>query len=769
MASIVDRLRGRSGAELGTRGLQAMRAQLERLQQLMGGASPRAPSGIALAPDRGFASLGIAAGGPRVIARAVAAHDQEWESSVRAQCVQLERGFVSMLGFDALPIGHPPKWHREALSGVQAPLRHWSRIDHLDTSRVGDHKILWEPNRHQYLLAPAMCWLLDGDERAFGLVKLHLESWLTENPPGVGINWASSLEIAYRAIAWCWLLWLLADAPWENLRPRLAACLEAHGRHIERYLSTYFSPNTHLTGEALGLFYLGTVLEGSRHAARWRAKGAGILEQWFDRHVLADGVYFEQATQYHRYTTEIYLHYALLGESTGWKVSIAVRNALGRLFDVLCSIAGGDGRIPLLGDDDGGLLLPLDHRPPDDVRALLLAGAVFLQRPELIPPGSCPALAYWLCGIEPTERLIRDGAAVPGWRDRYFEEGGLATLRDGWTRDDAVAVIDAGPHGALSCGHSHADAMAMTLTMGGSPLFIDRGTLTYTGSERDEYRSTRSHNTLEIDRESSITPAEPFRWSNVPQRARGVVYSSREVCAFAGVAFGHRGSPAPSMHQRWVLHQRAGAWVILDRGYRTGARTGIVRWQLASGLRAEPLDARTVLVWSPKAAVLATVFAPVSCAMRVVARNVSPRLGREVTAQVLEICADQSLTAMTVIVPGRAIGMAGESSTAPVAPGLAFKWQDHAGRHQISRTPLGVEAGGLQISGDLVWHMDRTESTTCPGAWRELVAVLRRLEADPGVSERHVTTPPEILGKITVFEKVSGEWASRPIDEPKRD
>jgi hypothetical protein len=34
---------------------------------------------------------------------------------------------------------------------------------------------------------------------------------------------------------------------------RLLVYLAAHGRHIEKYLSHYFSPNTHLTGEALGL------------------------------------------------------------------------------------------------------------------------------------------------------------------------------------------------------------------------------------------------------------------------------------------------------------------------------------------------------------------------------------------------------------------------------------------------------------------------------------------------------------------------------------
>src|SRR4029077_6884589 len=99
----------------------------------------------------------------------------------------------------------------------------------------------------------------------------HLESWLAEDSPRWGVNWVSSLEVAYRAIAWWLLLWMLHRVPWRpDLRMRLVNSLELHARHVERYLSTYFSPNTHLTGEALGLFYVGTVLPDSSHARRWR-------------------------------------------------------------------------------------------------------------------------------------------------------------------------------------------------------------------------------------------------------------------------------------------------------------------------------------------------------------------------------------------------------------------------------------------------------------------------------------------------------------------
>ena len=76
------------------------------------------------------------------------------------------------------------------------------------------------------------------------------------NPTGVGINWASSLEVAYRLMSWCWVATLIRDAPavTGSWALTLLAAVWAHAHHVRRYLSRSFSPNTHLTGEALGLF-----------------------------------------------------------------------------------------------------------------------------------------------------------------------------------------------------------------------------------------------------------------------------------------------------------------------------------------------------------------------------------------------------------------------------------------------------------------------------------------------------------------------------------
>jgi hypothetical protein len=766
----MTRVRGRSLDELRVRGMQALHARMERLWD---GLSTRLPSRAAQPyAESLFASgppllAGVGAD-PGVIARAVARRDPDTRARVTEQSDAVEQGRVTLLGYNSLRVGNPPSWHRDTMSGIEAPRCHWSRIDHLDTAVVGDHKLLWELNRHQYLLAPAFCWLLEHETRRFELIQSHLDSWLADNPPRRGANWVSSLEVAYRAISWCWLLWLLRDAPWRpDLHQRLTRSLEAHAQHVERYLSTYFSPNTHLTGEALGLFYVGTVLTHSQHASRWRAKGAAILESAIQRQVYADGVHFEQATQYHRYTAEIYLHYVLLAGATSWRVSDVAREALAGLFAVLRAMTSGDGRIPLLGDDDGGLLLPLDHRSPDDVRALLLAGAVALQRPDLSIAGEAPlSYAYWLCGIDPTDRWLAESIADPDWLDMYFAQGGLAVLRDGWGSTASVAVIDAGPHGALSWGHSHADALAMTLALGPMALFIDRGTLTYTGPERNEFRSTLSHNTLEIDGTSSVSPGAAFKWlPGIPARARGAVCSSADFSSFFGLATGHVAGGRPSTHCRRVLHHRGGAWVVHDRGVRERARSGVLRWQLAPGLIATLLTPQSIVIRASTGIGLAAIWMRGAVSPRIVTREVSQRLGQRVPAQCLELQLDAVLEALTIVVPASADGSL--VTFEADEEGRSIRWSDAAGRHRVSVAPPGQVAplpAGVRGGADLIWQTD----VAARGDVTALLAAMPTFMPAEPHGEQVVADEPRQSGRMIALANSGERWTQLELEEPLR-
>src|SRR4029077_14684511 len=139
----------------------------------------------------------------------------------------------------------------------RSPLLHWSQIDPLDPALVGDSKVVWELNRHQWIVGLGQAWALTNDDRYAERAVASIDAWLDANPPGTGINWASSLEVALRLMSWCWTLVLLRDfAALSNTWVlKVLSAIWLHAAHVRRYLSYYFSPNTHLTGEALGLFY----------------------------------------------------------------------------------------------------------------------------------------------------------------------------------------------------------------------------------------------------------------------------------------------------------------------------------------------------------------------------------------------------------------------------------------------------------------------------------------------------------------------------------
>src|SRR4029450_4192149 len=135
-------------------------------------------------------------------------------------------------------------------------------------------------------------------------------------------------------------------------------------------LSYYFSPNTHLTGEALGLVYAGMLFPKMRRATRWREIGTRILLEELPRQVLPDGVYFEQATCYQRYTVGTYLHLLVLGRRNGLVLPDVVREGVERMLDFLLAIRWPNGSMPQIGDADGGRPLPLAARAAHGYRGV---------------------------------------------------------------------------------------------------------------------------------------------------------------------------------------------------------------------------------------------------------------------------------------------------------------------------------------------------------------------------------------------------------------
>ncbi|HEV7844553.1 MAG TPA: heparinase II/III family protein, partial [Pyrinomonadaceae bacterium] len=132
---------------------------------------------------------------------------KEAEELTVARAEKIMRGRFDLLGFHDLSFGDPVDWHLEPVAEKRTPLSHWSRINYLAASEAGDKKIIWELNRHQYFMTLGRAYWYTLDERYAERFAAHLSDWMDRNPPKAGINWASSLEVAFRSIAWLWSLY----------------------------------------------------------------------------------------------------------------------------------------------------------------------------------------------------------------------------------------------------------------------------------------------------------------------------------------------------------------------------------------------------------------------------------------------------------------------------------------------------------------------------------------------------------------------------------
>lgn len=475
-----------------------------------------------------------------------------------------------------------PDWHFDPVHRRSAPRTFWATVPYLDP-KCGDHKIIWEPNRHQHWLALGRAFWLTDDRRYRDRFLAELSSWLADNPPLVGINWASMLELAFRSLSWMWAINFFVEQPAEaahssserDASPWLVDLLLALDRqltHVERNLSQYFSPNTHLLGEALALYVSGCALPALAASSRRAATGRRILLAEIERQILPDGGHCERCTHYHRYVLDFYALALLVARQSGDPAALRFEDAVIRLAQAARLLADDNGRVPHIGDDDGGMLFPITARPPDDLRGSLAIAAALLDRPDLqIEERSEETL--WMLG---------PGVA---WSDRPFTRAPVASgalPETGYYVSRSPGghhlVIDGGPHGYQNAGHAHADALALTFTLKGIPLLIDPGAACYTvdTAMRDRMRSTPLHNTLTLDDRSQSIPSGPFHWSHV---ANGRAHRWRTHEAFDYFDGSHDGYRSIE-HRRRVLALHGDLVVVADLVDGAGLHAAAVHWHL---------------------------------------------------------------------------------------------------------------------------------------------------------------------------------------------
>ncbi len=406
-----------------------------------------------------------------------------------------------------LETGPEIRWRRDYSRNIETDLRYFRRMRYLDVRKTGDHKVIWELNRHNHLVVLAQAYLLTRDAANLSEIQAQLESWFVQNPYCRGINWTSALEVAFRALSWTWVYYFVGSNLPAEFRERWMQQLYRHGAYLQNNLSLYFSPNTHLIGESLALHALGLFFSGAPCASGWEKAGGKLMQDQLVRQVGKDGSHFEHSTYYHVYALDMFLLHAVLARSGGGYLE-----TIARMAEYLHAVTGPARELPFLGDDDGGRLFhpygPRELFP----RATLGTASLLCGRPEwLVDNKELAIQAAWWIG----PAVLTQSPHAGNWRSKLFADAGLAIMTDGETQ----AIVETAGFGSGSAGHSHADVLSLVVRQAEREILIDPGTYTYVGdaSWRDWFRGTSAHNTITVDGLNQATAAGVFRWTHPPQ------------------------------------------------------------------------------------------------------------------------------------------------------------------------------------------------------------------------------------------------------------
>lgn len=202
----------------------------------------------------------------------------------------------------------PIDWQLDFKSGYR-----W-REDRLSgTLRYGhepgvDVKVPWELGRLQHL-----SWLaIDGSEAAIDEFRNQVLDFAAANPPGYGVNWLCTMDVAIRAanILVAYDVFVSRGASFDvDFLGELSALILAHGKHIASHLEWHnLHRANHYLSDIAGLLFVAAYLPRSEETDGWLAFSIQQLIKEVDRQFTPDGANFEASTSYHRLSSEIVIY-----------------------------------------------------------------------------------------------------------------------------------------------------------------------------------------------------------------------------------------------------------------------------------------------------------------------------------------------------------------------------------------------------------------------------------------------------------------------------
>ena len=412
---------------------------------------------------------------------------------------------------------------------------------------------LWEYNLHYF----EYLWALEFDS-----AKAVVRDWIANHPLERRAAGWEPYPTSLRLMNWCAVFFARHEeriAEEQAFRDELWRSLYLQVEWLLRHLETHLMGN-HLLENAVALAFCGSCF-GGEAAERWKRAGIDLLSEQLPEQILADGCHFEQSPMY-----QLRVAYALASLLNTGDAELAeqVREPLERMMSASLRLCHPDGQIALLGDSAFSV-----YNQPDDLWLWWIRVAGHNSSEKRVDPEAfaLPDSGYY-------------GARHPN--GHYL-------------------ICDAGPMGPdYQMGHAHGDLFSFELSLRGHRVICDSGVHGYDSDPYRAYcRSTRAHNTVEVDGEDQCEFWATFR---VARRAR-----PREVrweptgggFRLSGWHDGYQRLPGKPRHYReFTWHQR-GALIVKDRVSSARSVSAASRLHLHPDCKIVDLESRIARIRAP--------------------------------------------------------------------------------------------------------------------------------------------------------------------------
>jgi hypothetical protein len=420
---------------------------------------------------------------------------------------------------------------------------------------------LWRFNLHYFeYVGDLLIWSARGARtESYRVFRDLVKSWIEANNLVEGDAW-HPYTISIRLPQW------LAAA--AQFKPELAedpeftsllfSSIRSQGKILRSELEFDVRTN-HLIANLRALLWLGICFE-DKEPRRWFSTALSLLKKELEDQVLPDGGHVERNPGYHLVVLQHLLDVGLLlrrnrRESLPW-----LESAIQRMAKFAIAILQPDMAVPLLKDTALNTA-----RPAEDVVA---ACALYLDQPTLAH-GLHPRLwPFLLFGTEGTsaenasQKELEGGdkpQAIP------FLDSGFYVLSDK-ARNDYL-IFDAGKIGPdYQPGHGHADMLSFELTFGGKRVIVDSGAFAYArGTWRDYFRSTRAHNTVEVEGYNQSEVWDSFRVARRASQAPVFFEANENHVLIQGSCDGYKRLPSRACHRRALVWVPNKFTIIVDR------------------------------------------------------------------------------------------------------------------------------------------------------------------------------------------------------------